>query len=117
MELSTTASGRLTPHLDMVEELKFGQMAASTRDTGRPIKQMAEEDSFMPMDISTMDSGKMIKLMDLASDKSFLKSKRIIINTTTIRLIIRVFGSTDSLRWRTRKVAQTMAPTALASDH
>ena len=67
MELSTTASGRLTPHLDMEEELKFGQMAASTRDTGRPIKQMAEEGLSMLMVMSTTVNGKTIKLMDMAN--------------------------------------------------
>ena len=67
MELSTTASGRLTPHLDMEEELKFGQMAASTRDTGRPIKLMAEEGLSMLMVMSTTVNGKTIKLMDMAN--------------------------------------------------
>lgn len=67
MELSTTASGRLIPHLDMEEELKFGRMAASTRDTGRPIKLMAEEDLSMLMVMSTTVSGKTIKLMDMAN--------------------------------------------------
>ena len=37
------ASGRSIPHLDTEGELKFGLMAASTRDTGRAIKQTEEE--------------------------------------------------------------------------
>ena len=37
------ASGRSIPHLDTDGELKFGLMAASTRDTGRATSNMEEE--------------------------------------------------------------------------
>ena len=62
-----TVSGKLTPRLDMEGELKYGQMAASTKDTGRPIKLMEEEGLSMPMVMSTTASGKTIKPMDMAS--------------------------------------------------
>lgn len=49
----------------MEEELKSGQMALGTKESGRIIKLMVRESFITLMEMSLMGSGQTIKLMDL----------------------------------------------------
>jgi len=62
MEHNTKVSGTLKQINVMEEDIRFGPMAASMKDTGKRIRPMAEVDSFTLMVISMTGTGKMIRL-------------------------------------------------------
>lgn len=52
---------------EMAEVPKYGQMALSTKDTGRMTKPMAKEDLSMPMEMYMKVNGRMTRLMVMVS--------------------------------------------------
>ena len=64
MELAIKVNGKKT--IDMVKELKYGQMVQNMRVCGKIIKLMAKELSGMFMEINMKENGKMISRMVMA---------------------------------------------------